>query len=200
MSSPNPPTPPAPAELVARCRAGDDTAVAQLVTTYTPLLERVAAYRLQRYLGLPPERGEVDEVVQEVWAHLLADGCAALARLHNPARLEAWLSTVAGNRTVDLLRRRGAQARTETAYHEASSVRYAPPPDRPALMREEHENVRRALGELSAQDRLVLHLCFDEGLKYSEIAEIMHLNINTVASRIRRAKDKVRAMLELHDA
>ena len=52
------------------------------------------------------------------------------------------------------------------------------------------------LAALSGPDCLVLDLYYLHQLKYAEIADVLGHNINTVSARIRRAKTKLRALLE----
>jgi RNA polymerase sigma-70 factor (ECF subfamily) len=56
--------------------------------------------------------------------------------------------------------------------------------------------IRRAIAKLDAIDREVLLLREFEQLSYSEIADLLQLPINTVRSRLFRARTALRALLE----
>lgn len=60
--------------------------------------------------------------------------------------------------------------------------------------------VRRALEELDVDYREVLMLREYEQLSYEEIAEVLVLNINTVRSRLSRARAELKALLESQSA
>jgi RNA polymerase sigma-70 factor (ECF subfamily) len=56
--------------------------------------------------------------------------------------------------------------------------------------------VRRAVAQLEGTDREILLLREFEQLSYAEIAELLHLPINTVRSRLFRARTALRQLLE----
>ncbi len=56
--------------------------------------------------------------------------------------------------------------------------------------------VRRAVAQLEATDREILLLREFEQLSYAEIADLLHLPINTVRSRLFRARTALRQFLE----
>jgi len=55
--------------------------------------------------------------------------------------------------------------------------------------------LREALSQLDRQDREILLLREFEQLDYTEIAEVLHLPLNTVRSRLFRARTKLRELL-----
>src|SRR4029077_11841472 len=59
----------------------------------------------------------------------------------------------------------------------------------------DREQVRRALGQLPAEQRQVLELGYFEGLSSSEIAERVQAPIGTVKSRVAAALGKLRMTL-----
>ena len=52
-----------------------------------------------------------------------------------------------------------------------------------------------ALAELPEEQRAAVHLRLWEGMKFEEIAELLGISLNTVASRYRYAIDKLRQRL-----
>ena len=62
--------------------------------------------------------------------------------------------------------------------------------------RELRDQVRRALGQLEEHYRLVLTLYYFEEMKYTDIAEILDIPLNTVKSHIRRTLLRLRTRLE----
>ncbi len=57
-------------------------------------------------------------------------------------------------------------------------------------------HVQRQVDRLPPVDQTVIVLRYVEGLSYEQIAEAMKLPLNTVRTRLRRAKLKLRAALE----
>ena len=56
--------------------------------------------------------------------------------------------------------------------------------------------VQKALAKLSEEHRAVLVMKDMEGMKYEQMAEVLHLPIGTVRSRLHRARLELRALLE----
>ena len=76
----------------------------------------------------------------------------------------------------------------------ADSDRWTQPEERLEL-RESATEVREALAQLPAQQRLALTLHYFEDLRYEDIAEVMGLPLNTVKSHIRRGKERLAQVL-----
>jgi len=60
---------------------------------------------------------------------------------------------------------------------------------------DERLTIEKALRDLPAEQREVVHLKVFEGMSFQEIAELTYESINTVASRYRYAIEKLRASL-----
>ena len=69
-------------------------------------------------------------------------------------------------------------------------------PDRRALASEEQRQVTLAISRLDLHYRAPLVLREIEGLPYSEIAEVLGLSEGTVKSRLHRAREQLRILLE----
>ena len=127
---------------------------------------------------------------------LLQDLFVKLAR--EPGRLtgvreeRAFLLRLAHNAAVDQMRRRSSRDRTREGFAaEISPFAPADDPDEATFRRE----LAAALGELPAEQRVVVHLKLWEGLTFEEIAALLELPPNTAASRYRRGVDKLRGRL-----
>ncbi|MFP4499563.1 MAG: RNA polymerase sigma factor [Candidatus Hydrogenedentota bacterium] len=188
------------AAVIKRCVAGDDEARAVFMLEFGGVVRRAIVRKMATVTGEPALRQEADDLCNDVMARLLADDCRLLGTVREPGRIHAWLVTVAQRCCLDALRRRSSRARAEEVLrHEEARAE----PERSAaeiLAKEEAaQRARELLTALSDQDRLVLELYFFHECKYIEIAEIMGLNINTVAARLRRAKAKLKDVMERDD-
>jgi len=183
-------------DLVARCVEGDDGAKALFYTEYTGLVERAIIRKLGQVIGSGSVRSEVEDIRSEVFARLFQNDRSPLRGLKKPGAINAWLMTVAGNHTVDYVRRWSRRERVQTSMAEETGDRYFGSPEDLAIANERRELLEERLDELPAQDRLILELFYVHGLKYAEIAEVISMNINTMSARLRRAKSKLRALLE----
>jgi RNA polymerase sigma-70 factor (ECF subfamily) len=119
----------------------------------------------------------------------------------------SWLYRIAANLTLDELRRRGRWRvfswdvfKPRRAQEFDDNEVYDPPsgePDAPAVLeaREDIQRVRRALDTLSPHWRMILILREYQDLPYEEIAEILHVPVGTVRSRLARAREQLRLAL-----
>ena len=101
--------------------------------------------------------------------------------------MSTWLYRVLTNVCVDELRRRKSR-----------SAEVEPPvrPDPPGA----HLDLRRALGRVPTEARVLLALRYVDGLSYGELARIRGISINTVKSQLQRGKSLLRAALTKGDA
>jgi RNA polymerase sigma-70 factor (ECF subfamily) len=143
-----------------------------------------------RMLGSPDE---AEDAANDVFARL-----PDALRTYNRAQpFSPWLSRVAGNYCVDLLRRRRAERRLlEPADPDA------PEPPAPGasplndlLSREQTEAVRQALASLPERYLVPLLMRYYGDLSYEEIAHTLGTNRGRVAVLIFRAKQRLQKSL-----
>lgn len=145
--------------------------------------------RLRRYAtALVGNRHDADDLVQDCVEKALANRHA----LRDPSRLGGWLMSILHNLHVSGLRsrrRRGPEISVDDLTDDLALS--APPSDRGAV-----RDFVRAFGRLSDEHRTVLLLTGMEGLSYREVAEVLELPIGTVMSRLARAREKLRILLD----
>jgi len=131
------------------------------------------------------------EVTQEVFVRL----CTELAAGHRVNNVRAWLFRVAHNLAVDEQRRLRVREAHESSG-EANDLAClffsdpAPNAEHELLRRERHGWLRRAVQQLSAQERRCLFLRA-QGLRYREIAEVLDIKLPTVVTFLTRAIQKL---------
>lgn len=144
-----------------------------------------------RRLGEP---AAVEDVLHDILA-------AALAHQPNgePVRdVPAWLRGVAIRRILMHRRSRGRARRLEQAAGEqrARDDVAQPPPPLDALLRAERDGrLADALQELDEDDAALLRMKYIEGLSYNEIAERTNATWNSIAHRLRNARQRLRDLL-----
>jgi RNA polymerase sigma factor (sigma-70 family) len=165
------------AELVARCRAGDEAAWAELVERFSRYVYAIAVqgYRLSEQ--------DAEDVFQEVFARTYE----RLDRLRDDAAVRPWLAQLTRNLCVDRLR---DQARVEPAEDIEIEAEEKISELDLAL------TVREALAQLGepCSDLLDRFFCQDES--YRTIGERLELPSGTIASRISRCRVKLRGQFE----
>lgn len=144
--------------------------------------------RLRRYArALTGERSAADDLVQDTLER-------AWTRLHlwSPGSdLRAWLFTIMHNVHVNQLRSRRAAATLPLD----DDLPDAPVrPSQSDLL--EVRDIDAALRRLPLDQRAVLLLVALEQMTYQEVASTLEIPIGTVMSRLARARDRLRGLLE----
>ena len=176
-------------ELIARARAGDQDAFAELVVLHG---ERV--YGALRRFGLDAD--QADEVAQEVFVR----AWRGLARFRERSQFLTWLYRIAFNEAQRRLSRR-SPARAEpgpdredpiVSVQEASELG----PEAQTLDAELERTLERALDELPADWRAAVVLRDVEGLSTHDAAEVVGVREAAFKSRLHRGRMQLRALLE----
>lgn len=194
-------------ELLEACFRGDAAGQSKFFLRYHELITRAIARTLSRYCSQPPVASDVDDLTQEVFEKLLRNHCSALASVRGASCIDAWLTVVARNHTVDALRSEGARARAHVRLRGRYSDREMPvhaciADTGDVVVREEEVKIAAALlEELPPVQRLSMQMFYEHGLSYEEIAAVLGQPANTVASHLRRARARlIRAWRERHTA
>jgi RNA polymerase sigma factor (sigma-70 family) len=142
---------------------------------------------LRRYAAaLAGNTADADDLVQDCIERALARHDS----LREPGSLGRWLRTILHNLYVTKLRRRGAASVPIEDF--AEDVALSVPPEDQGQVRD----LVRALGALSVEHRQILLLISLEGLSYREVAEVLDIPIGTVMSRLARARERLRSLLD----
>jgi RNA polymerase sigma-70 factor (ECF subfamily) len=168
------------AQLVRRCREGDDRGFEILVRRYQGPVYHVAL----RMVRDPEEARDLAQTVfLKIYQHL--DG-------YDPAqRFYSWMYRIAIHEALNHLRRHG---RTEPMDGDTASPR--PDPERLALEADVSRVVQEALMTLPAHERAVVVLRHFAELSYQEIAEAVGVPEKTVKSRLFTGRQRLRERLE----
>jgi RNA polymerase sigma-70 factor, ECF subfamily len=116
------------------------------------------------------------------------------SHLYDPARpLRAWLYAVLRNIYISGLRRSGRANVVKTVDELADGEGAVPPAQEERLSA---GSVTHALDRLSPQHREVIVLVGLEEMSYRDVAEILGVPLGTVMSRLSRAREHLRQLLE----
>ena len=170
--------------LIWRWRRGSQEALGQIYQKYFDDLLTMAVSLLGDVHG-----GE--DVVQEVFIGFGTS--AGTFRLRGSLR--SYLAVCVANRVRDVYRSR--QRRKDVGLVEAEYVASGETgPAESVLHRERKQRVREALIEIPIEQREVLILHLQGGMKFREIAVVRHVSIKTVQSRYRYGLEKMRSLLK----
>ena len=176
-------------ELVRRFTGdGDGAAFESLARRHLPSVRRFLALRLA-------DPAEVAEAEQEVLVRMFR----SLAGFRGEAGLRTWIFRLCSIAAADLARtrarERGRLRRSAWILPDADPR----PSDGPSFDLERREDaleLRRALAALGEPDSSLLYLRDAEGLSVKELAGIFSLREGTVKSRLSRARERMRGLLD----
>ena len=168
QSAPRPPT--------AVTRPFADALVAQL-----PALRRYA-------MALVGNAALADDLVQDCIERALGQE----AQLRESERMAGWLRRILYNLYIDEIRRGKRRGREQDIADLADRLELsAPAPDNSAMREFIH-----AVNRLSVEHRQILLLVSVEELSYREIADELDLPLGTVMSRLARARERLRSLMQ----
>lgn len=165
------------AQVVARCRDGDEQAWNELVERYARYVNAIStqAFRLSQ--------SDAEDVFQDVFAKVYVE----LERLRDPDALRPWIGQLTRRTCLDRLRR----------THETPSEDVEPDGVDDALDRlDEAMAVREALAGIGETCQEMLDRFFARDESYRTIGEALDLPAGTIASRISRCLEKLRTAME----
>lgn len=169
------------AELLKAIAQRDEGAMAQVFDRYSRLVYAIA-------LRVLKEPTLAEDVMQEVLLQVWRSPNSFIAQRGS---LASWLTVVARNRSIDVLRRRAHQEPLEgLTTPEPRSM--APSVEDDLLMTE----VRRVVKQLPEEQQSSLQMAYFDGLSHTEIAERTGIPLGTVKTRIRAGLTAVRKVLE----
>lgn len=185
-------------EIIRRAQAGDREAFSQIMLGQQHYVYSIAMSVLKN-----PE--DAADLTQDSFIRLYR----ALPQYNGESRFTTWLYRLVVNLGRDELRRRGRQVQVvapgandedeqDPMLTVADDDRWTDPA-RALDSQELRTQVRRALGTLEEHYRLVLTLYYFDDMKYTDIAEVLDMPLNTVKSHIRRGKERLAALLETQE-
>ena len=148
-------------------------------------------------MTLVRNQAEAEDLVQETY--LRAAG--AFARLRPDSNLKSWLFTILRNVRLNQVRDSWTKARVvemddQPGGRQEFEDKSSKDPFFLYLTRIKQADVRRAIENLPAVYREVIILREFEELSYGEIAQVLDCPPGTVMSRLNRAREKLKEMLQ----
>jgi RNA polymerase sigma factor (sigma-70 family) len=166
------------AELVGRCRAGDAAAWNELVERFSRYVYAICTqgFRLSEH--------DAEDVFQDVFTRVYTH----LDRLRDDEAFRPWLAQLTRRTCLDRLRSGGREVPTEEV--EPGEV------DETLSHLDEAMAIHDALALMTDNCRDILDRFFAQDESYRTIGEALELPAGTIASRISRCLDKLKALLE----
>ena len=158
---------------------------AEALIAHLPALRRYA-------MALTGNASGADDLVQDCIERALGQE----AQLRELQRLAGWLRRILYHLYIDEMRRGKRRGREQDITELADNLELsAPAPDNSAMKEFIH-----AVNRLSAEHRQILLLVSVEELSYREIADELEVPLGTVMSRLARARERLRDLLQSNSA
>lgn len=109
-------------------------------------------------------------------------------------RLDSWIFRIMKNAWIDELRKRTRHNQLFAAEDEAEHVGVSHTEQQIDAMA-----VRKAMEQLTDDQRLAVGLVLVEGLAYKEAAEVLDIPVGTLTSRLARGRETLQAILSVGD-
>jgi RNA polymerase sigma-70 factor, ECF subfamily len=142
---------------------------------------------LRRFLG---DSQQAEDVFQATFlsVHL------RIEQFEKGRRFRPWLYAIASNKGIDFMRRnrrhqatsldaKSTRSESEDTMAQQLEGRESSPEEK-AIFNETGSRVRAALSELNEPTQHLIQLAFYQGMKYSDIAELLEIPLGTVKSRV----------------
>jgi len=179
------------AALIDRCRVGDDTACAELVSNHQRMVFTLGMHLLG-------DRDEALDLSQEVFLRVFR----TLSSFRGQSALRTWIYRIVINQARNRQRwwrrrHRASQVSLDDHLQQFGEMESKGDvlPDRLLASKETANRIWQALDKLPFDQRTALILREVDGLRYEEIAFSLGIAVGTVKSRLTRARHALRAEL-----
>ena len=174
------------AELIQRILDGDDAAFACLVKKY----QKRVHVLVWRKIG---DFHIAEDITQETFLKVYRN----LAKLKDRSQFPGWLYVIANRRCLAWLRKKRVQTQPLEAMDIAmtkrsSYSRHVATEQAESAAETKRELVKNLLAKLKESDRTVLTLYYFGEMTYAEISEFLGVSVNTVATRVHRARERLK--------
>jgi RNA polymerase sigma-70 factor (ECF subfamily) len=178
-------------ELLAAARRGEAAAYTELMARYEARIFRLA-YRITR------NHEDAEEVTQDAFARAFS----RLDTFQGDSRFSTWLTRIAVNQALMLLRKRRPEAlpldelvETEDGSLPRQIVDWGPNPEQRFAQEELSAILDAAIAELKTDQRVVFQLRDVEQLSIEETAALLGISVPAVKTRLLRARLALREKL-----
>ncbi len=168
-------------QIIEKAAEGDLAAFEQIYRATSGFV-----YALVLRLVRQPE--DAAEITQDVYMKIYGN----LKDFRYQSALKTWIYRIAVNTALNARRRLGLRRSREVALDDTMLVnRPAPGADLPAAEAEKKQRLEFILSRLTPEHRIILSLRETDGLSYQEIADVLKINLNTVRTRLKRARQQL---------
>jgi RNA polymerase sigma-70 factor (ECF subfamily) len=173
--------------LQKQIAVGDQRAFRQLFDFYAERLTRFA-YSILKNKDAATEI--VDEVFVKVWKNK-----ESITEIEH---LTTYLYTATKNASLNFLSRKANEQITDSFDFINIQLQDEDCPDQQMITSEIFKSIRAAVEDLPPRCKMIFKLVREDGLKYQEVADILHISVNTVDAQMVIAVKKISEKVKGH--
>ncbi len=170
-------------ELIVKLKRNDRKAQEEFVRKYSGFLYNVALQILRR-----------KDLAEDVVEDTLLIGLKKIGSFKGKSKLSTWLYRIASNRAKQVILSEIKEDTLKEKIADSSNVNDFMPSEYEKNRKK--EIIWKAMELLKDSDREVITLVDIQNLKYEKVAEILGVPIGTVRSRISRARERLKKIIE----
>ncbi|MFC1666546.1 RNA polymerase sigma factor [Candidatus Omnitrophota bacterium] len=163
-------------DLIIKASQGDMRAFEEIYKSSSSFVYNVA-FRVAN------NSKDAEEITQEVFIKVFKN----LRSFNFRSSLKTWLYRIAVNTAINFKKKISKEENKRVHYEFALNTS----PDHKGKDHDNENLVRYLLGKLSLEHKTCIVLKEIQGLSYKEISSVLRININTVRSRLKRARQKL---------
>ncbi|AGT30857.1 RNA polymerase [Geobacillus genomosp. 3] len=170
-------------ELIERVQRGDETAFAELYALYAEYALRVAA-------AVTGNTANAADAVQEAFIRVYDH----IGRFDSFRPFRPWFYRILINECRRVMKKQRTMAMMSEDIGNSRRLAYE---EHYAF--EQYEELYRAIGRLKEEQRIAIVLKYLQGFTDEEIADILDLNVNTVKSRLFKARGQLMKWMKMRE-
>ena len=174
-------------KLVSQTLAGDRDAFGVLVHKYQ---EMVYTYAFQKV------RNEAD--AQDIMQEIFLQAYRRLYQLRHPHLFRSWLYTIMSNECKRWLVRVTKKRRREVVLEEAADEALQIEPPHAVPVEGWQVDLEQAISALPDESRIAVSMFYMGDCSLKEISEFLGISVNTVKSKLRRARQQLGSSMSQH--
>jgi RNA polymerase sigma-70 factor, ECF subfamily len=172
-------------DLVKAALEGDKLAFGEIVTRYQKMVARTVK-------GMLGDSVFADDIGQEVFIKLYH----SLPEFRGEAKLSTYIQKIAVNLTLNEIKRRKRFFSMFSQKGNNEMYEFEVPDQEYEDRRDASELVNKAMNAMDPKFRIILTMRMLQGYSTKETSEILDLPLGTVLSRLSRAQEQLRSILE----
>ena len=167
-------------ELVVRAKNGDEKAYTQLMLAIKNDLYKICKTRIA-------SDDDIDDIIQDTMIQTFK----SIKKLKDNTKFKSWIVTILINNCNKLYKEKQKIKLITNKFSYKQN-------DREILLEnnmiksEDDMNFYQLLDHLKNEEKVVIILYYSEKFKINEISQILHINENTVKTRLYRDKEKIK--------